>query len=166
MVGIKMILVSGAARVGAAFAAAPPSAPGAPPSCRLCGAPLTVSKDDLVGHYAFEMFDTTLPSERRQQAQTLLEELLTPMLQNPQIGALFGFDVRKLMLYILKLQGIKNPEQFAVTPQPELLQPQPPPSNGQPQSNGSPLNSNGRATTPGVSGSVPEPVASGNYGEA
>jgi len=48
MVGIKMILVSGAARVGAAFAAGPPFAPGAPPSCRLCGAPLTVSKDDLV----------------------------------------------------------------------------------------------------------------------
>jgi hypothetical protein len=48
IVGIKMILVSGAASVGAAFAAAPPSAPGAPPSCRLCGAPLTVGEDDLV----------------------------------------------------------------------------------------------------------------------
>lgn len=48
IVGIKMILVSDAARVGAAFAAAPPSAPGAPPSCRLCGAPLTVSDGDLV----------------------------------------------------------------------------------------------------------------------
>src|SRR5262245_31268207 len=48
IVGIKMILVSGAASVGAAFAAAPPSAPGAPPNCRLCGAPLTVNEDDLV----------------------------------------------------------------------------------------------------------------------
>ena len=48
IVGIEMILVSGAARVGAAFAAAPPSAPGAPPSCRLCGAPLTVNEGDLV----------------------------------------------------------------------------------------------------------------------
>lgn len=48
IVGIKMILVSGAASVGAAFAAGPPSAPGAPPSCRLCGAPLTVGEDELV----------------------------------------------------------------------------------------------------------------------
>ena len=48
IVGIRMILVSDAARVGAAFAAAPPSAPGAPPSCRLCGAPLTVSDGDFV----------------------------------------------------------------------------------------------------------------------
>lgn len=48
IVGIKMILVSGAVRVGAAFAAAPPSAPGAPPNCRLCGAPLTVHDGDLV----------------------------------------------------------------------------------------------------------------------
>ena len=48
IVGIKMILVSGVARVGAAFAAAPPSAPGAPPSCRLCGAPLTVGDGDFV----------------------------------------------------------------------------------------------------------------------
>jgi hypothetical protein len=48
IVGIKMILVSGAASVGTAFAAAPPSAPGAPPNCRLCGAPLSVSADDLL----------------------------------------------------------------------------------------------------------------------
>jgi hypothetical protein len=48
IVGIKMILVSGAASVGAAFAAAPPSAPHAPPNCRLCGAPLTVNEGDLL----------------------------------------------------------------------------------------------------------------------
>jgi hypothetical protein len=48
IVGIKMIVVSGAASVGAAFAAAPPSAPHAPPNCRLCGAPLTVNEGDLL----------------------------------------------------------------------------------------------------------------------
>ena len=48
IVGIKMILVSGAASVGAAFAAAPPSVPGAAPNCRLCGAPLTVKEGDLI----------------------------------------------------------------------------------------------------------------------
>lgn len=48
VVGIRMILVSGAASVAAAFAAAPPFAPGAPPGCRLCGAPLSVNEGDLV----------------------------------------------------------------------------------------------------------------------
>ena len=48
IVGIKMILVSGAASIGAAFAATPPAAPGVPPSCRLCGAPLTVIEGDLL----------------------------------------------------------------------------------------------------------------------
>ena len=48
IVGIKMILVSGTASVGAAFAAAPPTAPGAPPNCRLCGAPLTVNEGDIL----------------------------------------------------------------------------------------------------------------------
>jgi len=48
IVGIRMILVSGAASVGAAFAAGPPSAAGAPPSCRLCGAPLTVKEGDIL----------------------------------------------------------------------------------------------------------------------
>jgi hypothetical protein len=47
-VGIRMILVSGAASVHAAFAAAPPTAPGAPPSCRLCGAPLTIIEGDIL----------------------------------------------------------------------------------------------------------------------
>jgi hypothetical protein len=42
------ILVSGAARVGAAFAAAPPAVEGAPPSCRQCGAPLSVRPDDVL----------------------------------------------------------------------------------------------------------------------
>jgi hypothetical protein len=48
IVGIKTILVSGVASVRAAFAAAPPFVPGAPPSCRLCGAPLTVNEGDLL----------------------------------------------------------------------------------------------------------------------
>lgn len=48
IVGIRMILVSGAVSVGAAFAAASPLAPGAPPSCRLCGAPLTVNEGDIL----------------------------------------------------------------------------------------------------------------------
>jgi hypothetical protein len=47
-VAMKNILVSGATNVGAAFAACPPSAPGEPPNCRQCGAPLSVQPDDVL----------------------------------------------------------------------------------------------------------------------
>lgn len=47
-VAMKNILVSGATNVGLAFAAAPPSSPGAPPNCRQCGAPLSVQPDDVL----------------------------------------------------------------------------------------------------------------------
>src|SRR6266542_4212947 len=47
-VAMRNLLVSGAVRVGAAFAAISPSAPGEPPNCRQCGAPLSVLPDDIL----------------------------------------------------------------------------------------------------------------------
>lgn len=47
-VAMRNILVSGAACVGAAFAATPPTKPGEPPNCRQCGALLTVEPDDVL----------------------------------------------------------------------------------------------------------------------
>ena len=47
-VAMKNVLVSGATNVGVAFAASPPSAPGEPPNCRQCGAPLSVQPDDVL----------------------------------------------------------------------------------------------------------------------
>lgn len=47
-VAMKNVLVSGAANVGVAFAAIPPTVPGEPPNCRQCGAPLSVQPDDVV----------------------------------------------------------------------------------------------------------------------
>ena len=47
-VAMKNVLVSGATNVGLAFAAIPPSAPGEPPNCRQCGAPLSVQPDDVL----------------------------------------------------------------------------------------------------------------------
>ena len=47
-VAMKNILVSGAANVGVAFAASPSSVPGEPPTCRQCGAPLSVQPDDVL----------------------------------------------------------------------------------------------------------------------
>ena len=47
-VAMKNILVTGATNVGVAFAASAPIAPGAPPNCRQCGAPLSVRPDDVL----------------------------------------------------------------------------------------------------------------------
>jgi uncharacterized Zn finger protein (UPF0148 family) len=47
-IAMKNVLVSGATNVGAAFAARRPSAPGEPPHCRQCGAPLSVQRDDVL----------------------------------------------------------------------------------------------------------------------
>jgi uncharacterized Zn finger protein (UPF0148 family) len=47
-VAMKNVLVSGATNVGLAFAARAPSAPGEPPNCRQCGAPLSVGPDDIL----------------------------------------------------------------------------------------------------------------------
>ncbi|HEX6047566.1 MAG TPA: hypothetical protein VFZ22_23960 [Pyrinomonadaceae bacterium] len=47
-IAMKNVLVSGAAIVGAAFAARPSATPGEPPMCRQCGAPLSVAPDDVL----------------------------------------------------------------------------------------------------------------------
>jgi hypothetical protein len=47
-VAMKNVLVSGAANVGAAFAASSLAASGDPPNCRQCGAPLSVQPDDVL----------------------------------------------------------------------------------------------------------------------
>jgi hypothetical protein len=47
-IAMKNVLVSGAAIVGAAFAATPSATPGEPPQCRQCGAPLSVVPDDVL----------------------------------------------------------------------------------------------------------------------
>lgn len=47
-IAMKNVLVSGAMNVAAGFAAIPASAPGEPPNCRQCGAPLSVQPDDVL----------------------------------------------------------------------------------------------------------------------
>ena len=47
-VAMKNVLVSVATHVGLAFSAHAPSAPGEPPNCRRCGAPLSVRPDDVL----------------------------------------------------------------------------------------------------------------------
>lgn len=70
-----------------------------------------VSKKDLVGDYDFAVFDGTLPSERRDQAETL-QELVLALFTSPQAIAVLGYDPRKLVDEILELKGIRNPVRF------------------------------------------------------
>ena len=85
-----------------------------------------VKKEDLVGHYDFEVFDGTLPSERFHSAQAL-EDLLQGLMANPQLAMMLGLDIKKLLLEVLFLRGIRNPERFELRPEqqqnPNVIQP-------------------------------------------
>ena len=74
---------------------------------------IKVSKKDLVGHYDFEVFDGTLPSDRYHNAQAL-EQLVAGL--DPQTAMFLGFDLKKLIMEALQLRGIRNPERFELQP--------------------------------------------------
>ena len=131
---------------------------------------IQVDKTSLVGHYDFTVFDGTLPSERFHSAQAL-EELFQMFVQAPQLAVMLGFDVKKLLLEILYLRGIRNPERFQLRPeeqaqlameqQAQAQQQQGPngQQSGQPAPNGTAPSaaSTGPGGTPaGISGGLPE----------
>lgn len=132
---------------------------------------IQVSKQDLVGHYDFEVFDGTLPSERYLTAQAL-EELVTELLGNPQLAVMLGFDVKKMILEILELRGVRNPERFQLSSQDQQMQQmqqqaqlngQPNPTNGSGQA---PAGGNGTPPS-GSPGTLPEsllPILAGSPG--
>ena len=78
---------------------------------------IKVTKKDLVGHYDFEVFDGTLPSDRYHIAEAI-DELLQALLKNPQAAMYLGMDPKKLLMESLQLRGVRNPERFALQPEP------------------------------------------------
>jgi hypothetical protein len=72
---------------------------------------VSVTREDLVGNYDFEIFDGTLPSERSYTAQAL-EEILSGLMKNPEATVMFGLDPRKILFEIMELRGIRHPERF------------------------------------------------------
>jgi len=66
---------------------------------------------DLVGDFDFAVLDTTLPTERFFQAD-LLDQMLERLLSIPNLLTIMGFDIRKLVLEIMRLRGIRNPDRF------------------------------------------------------
>jgi hypothetical protein len=94
---------------------------------------IKVDKTALIGHYDFEVFDATLPSERYLNAQALTD-VLEMLLKTPEAAQAFNLDPRKILFEVLQLRGIHNPERFELQPQQQQLQqPQP---NGIIQPNG------------------------------
>lgn len=80
------------------------------------------TKQDLVGSYDFEVFDGTLPSEKGQQA-TVLENILAEVMKNPQIAVALQIDPKALLLEIMILRGIRNPNRFLLQAPPQAEQP-------------------------------------------
>ncbi len=72
-----------------------------------------ISKDNLIGNYDIKFFDGTLPSERIFQAQTI-QDLVTVLLQNPQVMVLLNYDINALINEMLILRNINHPERFKV----------------------------------------------------
>lgn len=96
-VAMKNILVSGATNVGAAFAARPPSAPGEPPHCRQCGAPLSVQPDDVVVRCLFceaesiVRLDTAAMENLRRRvssAQASLAEAMSALTKHAKLASI------------------------------------------------------------------------------
>jgi hypothetical protein len=75
-----------------------------------------VTPDQIVGNYDFLLFDGTLPSQRAAMAQGL-QELLTVMLSNPEVGLLLGYNPTAIVAEILELRGIRNANRFKLSPQ-------------------------------------------------
>jgi len=96
-VAMKNILVSGASNVGAAFAASPPSAPGEPPNCRQCGAPLSVQPDDVLVRCVFcgaesivRLDKPAMATLRRRvaSAQSSLAEAMTALTKHAKLATI------------------------------------------------------------------------------
>lgn len=95
-VAMKSILVSGATNVGAAFAARPPAAPGEPPNCRQCGAPLSVEPDDVVVRCIYceaesivQLDNSAMESLRTRvaSAQASLAEAMSALTQHAKLAS-------------------------------------------------------------------------------
>lgn len=117
-----------------------------------------VTKADLIGRYDFEVFDATLPSEKILGAQAL-SDLLLALMKSPEAAIALGMDPKAILLEVLELRGVRNPERFTLRQPPQL----PGAPNGQPgQPDPNAGGDNGQSN--GFSGLSEESVLSGAGG--
>lgn len=77
---------------------------------------LPVNRDMLYGNYDFIIFNATLPSQRIAQAG-VLQELLLAGSKDPRIWFILQMDPKLVGLKWLELMGIRNVQQYQLTPQ-------------------------------------------------
>jgi hypothetical protein len=88
---------------------------------------LPVTNADILGPSEFCMFDGTLPTEKVFNAQ-VLQEVLGAILKNPQVAIALQLDPKAMLLEMMELRGIRNPQRFFLkgVPQDVGQQPQQP----------------------------------------
>jgi hypothetical protein len=111
-----------------------------------------VTRADLEGAYDFEIFDGTLPSEKQFTAQAL-QEVLGLIIANPEAAIALQIDPRMLLLEVLELRGVRNPERFTL-----------PAPVGSESVNGGLEQPNETGAVEGVPGAGGEPVLPGGNG--
>lgn len=77
---------------------------------------LPLDRSQLYGTYDFLIFDATLPSQRMAIAASL-QEVLTILSNKPELVFALGYDPKLILDEWFELQGVKNAERFALTPQ-------------------------------------------------
>lgn len=75
-----------------------------------------VTKANLVGNYDFNIFNGTLPSQRQQTAQVIIEYLQNA-LKDPRVTLVTGLDPQLLLYEALELLGVRNVQRFRLTPE-------------------------------------------------
>lgn len=77
---------------------------------------LPLDRSSLYGTYDFLIFDATLPSQRMAIASSL-QEILQILSTKPELVFALGYDPKLILDEWFELQGVKNVERFALTPQ-------------------------------------------------
>jgi hypothetical protein len=72
---------------------------------------LTVSQEDILGPSEFCMYDGTLPTEKVYTAQ-VLQEILGAIMKAPQVALALQLDPKALLLEMMELRGVRNPQRF------------------------------------------------------
>lgn len=120
-IGMRNLLVSGAARVGLAFAAIPPTTPEEAPNCRQCGAALTVEPGDLLvrclycGAESIVRLDPSEMQSLRSRVGTAQKSLADAMAALSKHAKLAGFEIRGRLYIIAALVVLPLVWSFART---------------------------------------------------
>ena len=87
----------------------------------LQGGMLGVSPQELMGFFAIKMIDITTPSQDMMKA-TILKDLLTMAISNPNMIPILGLDVSMAATEALMLGGFKNTTDIIRPPKPDLVE--------------------------------------------